>query len=147
MIVADTNVIACLALPSPYTDAAEQLLLREPEWVVPVLWRSEFRNVLTLYLRKALIRLEQALAIQSEMESLFQGKEYEVTSLEVLSLVDRSECSAYDCEFVALARGLEVRLVTMDRKLVICFPDTAILLTDVELYIDPVSKNRGKIPS
>ena len=133
MIVVDTNVIAYLALPSPYTDAAERLLLREPEWVVPVLWRSEFRNVLALYLRKGLIRLEQALAIQSEMESLFQGKEYEVTSLEVLSLVDHSECSAYDCEFVALAEGLDVRLVTMDRKLVSSFPDTAILLTDVEL--------------
>ena len=134
MIVADTNVITYLALPSPYTDAAEQLLLREPEWVVPVLWRSEFRNVLALYLRKGLIRFEQALEIQSEMESLFQGKEYEVTSLEVLSLVNsQSECSTYDCEFVALAKGLNVRLVTMDRKLVSSFPDTAILLTDIEL--------------
>jgi len=132
VIVADTNIIAYLAMPSPYTDAAERLLVREPEWVAPVLWRSEFRNVLALYLRKGLIHLEQALAIQSEMESLFQGKEYEVTSLEVLSLVNQRECSAYDCEFVALARGLDIQLVTMDRKLVTCFPDTAILLTDIE---------------
>ena len=131
MIVADTNVIAYLVLPSPYTDAAEQLLLREPEWVVPVLWRSEFHNVLALYLRKGLVDFEQALEIQSEMELLFHGKEYEVTSLEVLSLVNQSESSAYDCEFVALARGLNVRLVTMDRKLVTCFPDIAILLTDI----------------
>jgi len=133
VIVADTNLIAYLAMPSPYTEAAERLLVREPEWVAPVLWRSEFRNVLALYLRKGLIRFEQALDIQAEMESLFQGKEYEVASLDVLSLVNQSECSAYDCEFVALAKGLGVKLVTMDRKLVSCFPDTATLLTDLKL--------------
>ncbi len=132
MIVADTNLIAYLAMPSPYTEAAERLLVSEPEWVAPVLWRSEFRNVLALYLRKGLIRFEQALDIQAEMESLFQGKEYEVASLDVLSLVNQSECSAYDCEFVALAKGLGVRLVTMDRKLAACFPDTAMLLTDLK---------------
>ena len=132
MIVADTNLIAYLAMPSPYTEAAERLLVREPEWVAPVLWRSEFRNVLALYLRKGLIRFEQALDIQAEMESLFQGKEYEVASLDVLSLVNQSECSAYDCEFVALAKGLGVKLVTMDRKLAACFPETATLLTDLK---------------
>lgn len=132
MIVADTNLIAYLAMPSPYTEDAERLLVRDPEWVAPVLWRSEFRNVLALYLRKGLIRFEQALDIQAEMESLFQGKEYEVASLDVLSLVNQSECSAYDCEFVALAKGLGVKLVTMDRKLVSCFPDTATLLTDLK---------------
>ncbi len=132
MIVVDTNVIAYLAMPSPYTEAAEQLLIREPEWVAPVLWRSEFRNVLTRYMRKGLIRFEQALEIQAEMESLFQGREYEVASLDVLSLANQSKCSAYDCEFIALAEGLGIRLVTMDRKLVSCFPDTATLLTDLE---------------
>ncbi len=131
MIVVDTNVIAYLAMPSPHTESAERLLVREPEWVAPMLWRSEFRNVLTLYLRKGLIRFEQALEIQTEMESLFQGREYELASLDVLSLVNQSECSAYDCEFVALARGLGVPLVTMDRKLVSCFPETATLLTDL----------------
>ena len=86
-----------------------------------------------VYLRKGLIHLEQALEIQAEMESLFQGREYEVTSLDVLWLVNQSDCSACDCEFVALAQGLGVRLVTMDRKLVACFPGTATLLTDLKL--------------
>ena len=132
MIVVDTNVIAYLALPSPYTEAAEQLFREDPEWAAPLLWRSEFRNVLAHYLRKGLIRFEQALDIQAEMESLFQGREYEVPSLEILSLVNRSDCSTYDCEFVALARGLGVPLVSMDRKLVEAFPDTVTRLADPE---------------
>ena len=130
MIVVDTNVIAYLAMPSPYTEAAERLLLREPDWAAPLLWRSEFRNVLSLYLRKGLIRFEEALEIQEEMELLFHGREYDAASLDVLSLVNQSDCSAYDCEFVALAKGLGVRLVTMDRKLVSCFPHIAVLLTE-----------------
>jgi predicted nucleic acid-binding protein len=40
-------------------------------------------------------------------------------------LAARSACSAYDCEFVALARDLDVRLVTADRRLR-GLPDTAI---------------------
>ncbi len=94
MIVADTNVISYLALPSPYTQDAEQLLFIDPVWIAPVLWRSEFRNVLALYLRKSLITLEEALSLQSEMESLLRDREYEVRSFDVLTLTNQSGCSA-----------------------------------------------------
>jgi len=55
MIVVDTNVIAYLYLPTDYTRLAEQLLAKEPDWAAPLLWRSELRNVLALYLRKNLL--------------------------------------------------------------------------------------------
>ena len=131
MIVADTNVIAYLALPSPYTAMVEQLLLNDPDWQVPPLWRSELRNVLALYLRKALLTLDDAVRIQSEMEAFLEDKEYDVNSLAVLTLVNTSNCSAYDCEFIALAKSYNVRLVTMDKKLVNAFPQIAVLLTDL----------------
>ena len=47
---------------------------------------------------------------------------------DVLSLVHRSSCSAYDCEFVALARRLDVPLVTMDGRVIDAFPETAVAL-------------------
>ena len=40
-----------------------------------------------------------------------------VDSATVLALAASSNCSAYDCEFVALADYLDVPLVTADRKL------------------------------
>jgi len=132
MIVADTNLITYLAIPSPYTEAAERLLLEEPDWVAPMLWRSEFRNVLALYLRKELVTFEEALSIMSEMEAMFRGKAYEVASLDVLALVNKSACSAYDCEFVALAQGLGVKLVTIDKKLARSFPGDVVLLTEFD---------------
>ena len=130
MIIADTNIIAYLALPSPHTALAEKLLLQEPDWAVPALWRSELRNVLALYLRKSLINFDEALAIQTEMEAMFHDREYNVSSLDVLLLVNQSACSAYDCEFVALAKSFDCKLVTMNKKLAQAFPDTSILLTD-----------------
>lgn len=44
----------------------------------------------------------------------------------VLSLALDSGCSAYDCEFVWLARDLRVPLVTADRQVLGTFPDIAV---------------------
>jgi predicted nucleic acid-binding protein len=105
VIVVDSNILAYLYLPSELSAQAEQLLAQEPHWAAPVLWRSELRNVLALYIRKEILTLEQAYAIQTEAEALLNGTEYEVPSLDVLRLVESSACSAYDCEFVALANA------------------------------------------
>ncbi|MGD2083098.1 MAG: type II toxin-antitoxin system VapC family toxin [Chromatiales bacterium] len=123
MIVVDTNVISYLLLPTPHTAAAERLLQTEPSWAAPLLWRSEFRNVLALYLRKHLLRLDQALRLQERAEALLAGKEYQVTSATVLALAERSGCSAYDCEFVALAQDLGTSLVTADQAVLQAFPE------------------------
>jgi predicted nucleic acid-binding protein len=125
MIVVDTNILAYLYLPTDYTAKAEDLLQNDPEWAAPNLWRSEFRNVLALYLRKNLLTLEQTAAIQAEAESLLHDREYLVNSLDVLQLVQQSKCSAYDCEFVALAQSLNVPLITMDKQILKDFPRTA----------------------
>lgn len=126
MIVADTNVIAYLLLPSPHTELAERLFSLDPDWIAPILWRSEMRNVLALYLRRSLISLEEAINLQVEAEALLQDKEYEVGARDVLTLVDQSPCSAYDCEFVALAQSFGIKLVTLDRKVINAFPGTAV---------------------
>lgn len=125
MIVVDTNILAYLYLPTEHTQKVEALLAKDSEWIAPTLWRSEFRNVLALYLRKSLLTFDQALAIQSEAEALLQDNEFIVNSLDVLQLVQNSECSAYDCEFVALAQSMNVQMITMDKKVLKNFPETA----------------------
>ncbi len=128
MIVVDSNILAYLYLPTEFSPQAERLLVKDSQWVAPVLWRSEFRNMLALYIRKSLITLDQAYDIQTEAETLLAGAEYDVPSLEVLRLVANSECSAYDCEFVALAKRLKVQLVTADKKVLRQFPEVTISL-------------------
>ena len=125
MIVVDTNIIAYLLIPGPWTEAAEDLLQSEPVWAAPPLWRSELRNILAGYLRRGTLSFEQTVALQSTAESLLAGHETSVDSRAVLELVRGSNCTAYDCEFVALARQSGSVLYTLDAKLLAAFPDTA----------------------
>lgn len=128
MIIADTNIISYLFLPTVYSERASQLYKIEPEWAAPGLWRSEFRNVLALYLRQKIVTLAEALVLQEEAEALMTDQEFTVTSLQVLTLADSSTCSAYDCEFVALAKQHAVKLVTQDKKILREFPNVAVSL-------------------
>jgi predicted nucleic acid-binding protein len=129
VIVVDSNVLAYLYLPGERTADAEALLERDSDWVAPVLWRSEFRNILAGFMRRKAITFDQACSLQNEAESLLAGSEFEVDSETVLDLVRDSDCSAYDCEFVALAMKLDIRLVTEDKKLLRAFPGRAESLT------------------
>ena len=128
MIVVDSNVLAYLYLPSEHSAGAEALLEREPEWAAPLLWRYEFRNILAGYLRRKTLTFEQACGLQCEAEGLLADSEFEVDSRTVLELVRDSDCSAYDCEFMALAIKLDTRLVTLDKKLLRAFPKRAVAL-------------------
>lgn len=128
MIVVDTNLIAYLYLTSSHSQQAEQGLRKDPHWAAPLLWRSEFRNVLALYIRKHWLSLEAGQQIMDEALSLMEDQEYEVDSDQVLKLVTLSKCSAYDCEFVALAQELGTSLVTVDKQLLREFPKVAVSL-------------------
>lgn len=125
MIVVDTNVLAYLYLPGEHTAAAEVLFEHDSDRAAPILWRSEFRNILAGYMRRKTITFDQAIALQREAESLVAGAEFEVESHNVLALVRDSDCAAYDCEFIALAMNLNTTLFTMDKKLLRAFPQRA----------------------
>ena len=127
MIVIDSNILVYVLIPGVRTAAVQALFVRET-WVVPLLWRSESRNVLTGYVRRGELAIEEARALQAEAEDLVGDSEYQVDSNIVLDLVNRSDCSAYDCEYVALAKQLGVKLVTMDRKVLRAFPEVAVPL-------------------
>jgi predicted nucleic acid-binding protein len=128
MIVVDTNLIGYLFLAGERSSQVDRAFLKDPLWVAPLLWRSELRNVLALYLRKQYLNLEETQQIMTEAEQLMREREFAVASHQVLRLVADSTCSAFDCEFVALAKDLNVPLLTVDRKVLEQFPDTAVSL-------------------
>ena len=128
MIVVDTNVIGYLYLTAEHSAHAEQALRRDPKWAAPLLWRSELRSVLAHYVRRGLLSLEDACHIMEHAAALLRGREYTVASPHVLRLVAASTCSAYDCEFVALAQDLDVPLVTEDRQILQQFPAHSVSL-------------------
>lgn len=130
MIVADTNLLVYLYVRGLRTAQAEAVLVRDSAWAAPVLWRSEFRNTLAGLVRAHEIELDDAVRISHEAERRMGDAEYSVASQQVLELAIRSRCSAYDCEFIALAQDLRVPFVTADRQVLTAFPSTAVSPTE-----------------
>ena len=125
MIVIDTNILAYLLIPGERSAAAESLFERDPEWAAPVLWRSELRQVLTSYLQRGDLSLDACTELWSRADALLTGHQHLVPTRTVLELALDSGCSAYDCEYVALAKLLGVLLVTEDRALLTAFAHIA----------------------
>jgi predicted nucleic acid-binding protein len=126
VIVVDTNLLVYLLVPGEHTPQAERVFAKDSDWSAPRLWRSEFRNSLSVYIRRGSLSLDGALQSMQGAEDLMQGREYEVSSNSVLRLAASSRCSAYDCEFVALAQHLGVPLVTSDGQVLEAFPSVAV---------------------
>ena len=134
MIVVDTNVVAELYLGEDEPGIAEQVAIRDPEWAVPLLWRYEFRNVLAGEMRRRRMTLDQAVRLSLLAEKRVRGREFAARSDVVLELVSRTRCSAYDCEFAAVAQWLDVKLVTYDRELLAAFPGIAVSPTAFAIH-------------
>ena len=128
MIVVDTNVICYRWISSPNSAAAETALAKDPHWIAPLLWRSEFRNIVALAIRKKALTIHAAQEIVRKAEASFERGEFAVSSDAVLQLASTSNCTAYNCEFVALAHAEGVQLVTTDRQILHDFPEIAISL-------------------
>ena len=128
MIVVDSNVIAYCWVNGPLTALAQRVRTRDPDWHVPILWRSEMRSILTGYLRDGSLTAPQIARIMEAAESALAGREHLVASASVFEIAGKSRLSAYDCEFVALAAVLAVPLVTADKAVLKAFPDRALTM-------------------
>jgi predicted nucleic acid-binding protein len=117
MIVVDTNVLAALLLPSEQSPVAEEVFLKDSDWQVPLLGFSELRNVAMVFHRRGLADRTALTEMMSTARMLVNPQGPHLPSDEsVLALACTSGCSAYDCEFVAIAQELRVPLVTWDRQ-------------------------------
>ena len=127
MIVADANQLVYLYVRGgTLTDRADAVYRRDGNWAAPYLWRSEVRNALARMIRDRKITMGEACAILANTETLLKNQEYLVASPDVLALAIQSGCTAYDCEYVALAEALDVPFVTEDREVLRAFPARAV---------------------
>ncbi len=129
MIIVDTNVIVYLFITGDQTSLAQKVLAKDPQWVVPPLWQSEFRNVLAAYVRHGMA-LSRAKQLMFDALRTLEQRDILPSYEEVLDLIAESDCTAYDCEFMALAKELGLPLVTADKQLLSQFPDWAVSLEE-----------------
>ncbi len=89
MIVVDSNVIAYCWLNSPMTGLAQRVRVKDPDWQVPVLWRSEMRSILAGYLRDGSLSTAQARRVMRQVEEALAGCEHLVSSDAVLTVMHK----------------------------------------------------------
>jgi predicted nucleic acid-binding protein len=128
VIVVDSNVIAYCWVNGPLTTLAQGVRVKDPEWHVPTLWRSEMRNILTGYLRDGSLNGTQVSQIMHAAERALSSREHIVPSAPVFEIARKSRLSAYDCEFIVLASILDVPLVTADKAVLKTYPDLALTM-------------------
>jgi len=126
VIVADNSLLVYFWLPSDFAELAEAAKHRDKVWASPILWRSEFRNVLAGYLRRKTLTEAEANAAYLNVQKDLGANEYSVPTERIIKLVLASDCTAYDCEYVALAMDLGVPMVTADKQVLSAFPKIAV---------------------
>ena len=126
MIVADASLLAHLLIPSSSSALAEDVYRKDPEWSAPVLWRSELRSVLLKRMRHSGMRIELAKAVVEKALLVIRDRETLPPTAAVLEAAVFFKVSAYDAEYLIVARQLGVPLLTFDQKLQQAAPGLAI---------------------
>jgi predicted nucleic acid-binding protein len=125
VIVADTNLLVYLLVPTPLTRAAEQVRALEKVWIAPPLIRHELLNVLARYVRRGDVTLDEAGRACRRAEDLIEVSTARPDATDILRAAGKTNCSTYDLEYVWLARELDLPLVTADQEVLAAFPDVA----------------------
>lgn len=118
MIVVDANIIAYWAIDGEYTEPARRLREMEPDWIVPALCRHELANVLTIYVKHGAMEVADAQVVWQGIESIIFEREYDIELSRAIAVAVETGTSAYDAQYLMLARIKAIPFVTQDRQLV-----------------------------
>ena len=144
MIVVDSNIVAALSLTTMLTSKTEQVEQRDPVWIVPVLWRYEFQNILATAIKTMQITAEEAFAVWERVAAILMKNESEPSPEEVIRLVAQHGITAYDAQFIALAIEMGIYCVTEDTELQEKFPEVAISMDHfLKLQVAGSVRERG----
>jgi predicted nucleic acid-binding protein len=130
MIVVDSTIIAARILSSVLTSKAEQVEKKDPVWIVPVLWRYEFQNILATAIKAKQITPEYALDVWQKVAGILVENESEPSPAKVIDLVAKYGITAYDGQFIALAMEMGILCVTENGELLSKFPRVAVSMSD-----------------
>jgi predicted nucleic acid-binding protein len=129
MIVVDANVVAHFFIAGGKTALAREVHERDSHWLVPEIWRHEFLNILVSACLFAKLPQETAKRVWRDAEDLLLDRIYRPDMNDVLFAAVEHSTTAYDAEYVMLAKAKGVPCVTEDGPLQKAFPETALSMT------------------
>lgn len=119
MIVVDAGVIVALVCDHPLHHQAMALLEEDPEWIAPLLWQSEVRNVIgqKLHTIAKIISEDEAIEAYQDAVDLLKKGTRSVDPISCMKISLNYGISGYDAEYVALSQEAGVDLMTTDQRL------------------------------
>ena len=140
MIVVDTNVMTHLLVGGDSAADAALLFEQDPEWAAPVILMSELRNVLLGFVRQGALVPDQVKAMSDDASAILGDRIATAASAQVFDVALECSLTAYDAEFVVLARTLSVPLATLDSAILQGAADVAVPLQGSSLYLHPPAR-------
>ena len=130
MIIVDVNVVAYLLIHGERTEAAHRVLMKDSDWWTPPIWRYEYMNLLSNYVRFKGMPLETAVSLWGLAGRLSCLRESPVVEEKSLRLSIEKGISLYDAQYLSLAESLDAVLVSGDKALCKAVPDRICFLED-----------------
>jgi|SRR5580658_3880252 predicted nucleic acid-binding protein len=130
MLAVDANVVAYLLIEGEHSKAARAIWVADPDWRLPALWHHEFLNVLATLGRTRNVARSELVETWRTAHALLANADHEIDGESALVIALDHRLSAYDAQYVAVARALKTHLVTEDQKLRRALPDETSSLAD-----------------
>jgi predicted nucleic acid-binding protein len=128
LIVVDTNILLYHAYQSQEPGLSLQaraLAKKNNHWSLPTLWRHEFFNAMTTYVRSGAMDTGQAWRCYAQALALYMDQEAPVNMQRAFELSKEFGISGYDAQFVSLAESANTVLITEDKRLLKAVGDRA----------------------
>ena len=117
MIVADTCLIFHLFNETALTEKAQRILEKDPNWIMPPLWREEYANVLSKLARKESRAVDEVIHLFKVTSDELSSCEIDVETVDALEIALEYKISVYDAHFVVLSKRFDVILLTEDKEI------------------------------
>ena len=130
MIVADTNVVVQFVVGDDGSADAARLHSEDPVWAAPTILIGELRNVLLGFVRRGVLGPDHVKSMCDDAARMLGDRFADVPHDRVIDTALECGLTAYDAEFVVLARTLGVPLATSDREILEGAPDVAVSVRD-----------------
>jgi predicted nucleic acid-binding protein len=126
-----------------YTEALLDAVSEGTEVLVPALWPYEVLNVLVMAQRRKRMTQAQALHFWRELQALpihIEEKPAGYSSLEIMTLAQQHQLTAYDAAYLDLALREGLPLASLDEDLKKAAQSAGVPIASVEPKVNPEDK-------
>ncbi|MBT3478743.1 MAG: type II toxin-antitoxin system VapC family toxin [Candidatus Marinimicrobia bacterium] len=125
-------MIAYLYILGDGTSLAQSVYRKNPNWSVPSLWRHEFLQILSTFVKEGGMPLPHAGRIWDQAIGRFVHSEQTIHYKRALVLANEFNINTYDAQALELSQRLDITFVSQNKRLKKAMPQ---IVTNPETYI------------